>query len=181
MATTGGSSRLVTTFFQTVAPGAVASYNIPASLSQALAYTNGTGAKSYDQLHSKIYNLAAASQDIDLTSLLDVAGNSINMARAREVFVFMLAKTAGRILTVDTTLSNGWKPAIGDGSSGGKIRLFAQASDASVFDYFHWSDWYSTGAGVGGVTGSTSRLVRLNPGSDTFDAWVVALGCSAVS
>lgn len=180
MPVTGGNSRLQADFFQTISSGVLTPYNVPAPISQVLSYSNGTGAGQYNQLHCKKYSLAATPQSIDLTSILLVDGTTGNMARVRESFFLMLSQTSAHKAIIDTTVSNGFK-GLGDGSTGSKRSLLGVPANIITFNYDHWSDWYSVGAGVGGVTSSTSKIVSLDPGANSFDVLAIILGCSAVS
>lgn len=180
MATVGFRSRLDITASQTISSSVVTSYQVPVSVVQTLNYTQGTGAGAADLIHSKSYSLAGSAQSIDLTAIADLSGSTVNMARVREIIIVMKSVTSGHILTIDTTVSNGFK-VLGDGTTGNKTRLFANASTATTYNKFQWQDKDSTGGSTGGVTSGTSKVISLDPGANTFTVDVVILGCSATS
>ena len=149
--------------------------------SQRFPLGNGTGALQYDLLHVKKYSLAGSAQSIDLTSLADLSGATVNMARVRGRLICSRATGSGHTLTIDTTVSNGFK-GFDDGTSGSKRRLFSTlAAGATTFNVDFADDLHSVGAGVGAVTSGTSKIISLDPGANTFEVWAFILGCSAVS
>jgi hypothetical protein len=134
-----------------------------------LTYSNGTASGQVDTLHCKPYVLAAATTTIDLTSLLDPAGNSIDFARVREFQVYNPAATAGYDVQVYAGATNGWAQ-LGPSTSpqyaraiGGLVRL---------------SDPQSTGSGNGNIVSGTSKTVTFNPGSNTITIYVLIAGGS---
>ena len=89
----------------------------------------------------------------------------------------MLSLTPAHVLTVDTTVSNGFKPPF-DASAGGKVRLYGNATTATTYNAWLWVDKDSTSS-AGGITGGTSKLISLDPGANTYTALVLAFGGSA--
>lgn len=179
MATVGGELQVRLRSSQSLT-----SLPIPQDLIQALDQTvnwsSGTGSGQFDLLHVKVYSLAGATQTIDLTSLVDLSGATVNMARIRAMAVLNLATASGYNLTVDTTGSNGFKGF--GGASGAKRTVYANLSATSApYNCDLCVDAYSVGGAVGAVTSGTSKNVVLDPGANTFTAWVFILGCSATS
>src|SRR5262245_18892644 len=95
-----GSVNLNTAFAKTVSTGVITTLNIPATINQAVTYTNGTGTSQCDLVYAKSLSLAATPTSLDLTSLTDLSGTSINFARVREVQIVNQSTTAGRTITV---------------------------------------------------------------------------------
>jgi hypothetical protein len=173
-----GSITQYSSIIQYVSGGTVGTaYTIPVSIPDAqggvnatVTYTNGTGSLQWDTLHSKLYTLSATTTTIDLTSLLDPYGNSINFARAREVLGFNVDTTAGHDVGIYKGASNGW--AILPASTnplycrygGGRIRI---------------ADPTSTGASNGNVVSGASKTITLDPGANTVNLWLVVIGTSA--
>lgn len=183
MATVGGSLNLNMQAFQSLTSLPV-TQNLTQAIQPTLSWTSGTAASSYDLLHAKTYALAAATQTIDLTAIVDLSGATVNMARVRAILAVNLSTTSGRDLVIDTTGSNGFKGF--GGASGSKRTVYASLGNtstgaAAVWNYDLCLDAYSVGAGVGAVTSGTSKNIVLDPGSNSFSVWIFILGCSAVS
>ena len=176
----GWKGKIDITTNQSVSTGVVSTYQIPASLSQTMDYAAGTSAGKADLLHAAQYSLAGSVQTINLQSLLDLSGATVNMARVREIVIRMRSVTSGHVLTIDTTVSNGFK-VLGDGTTGIKQKLYANAASSTVFNTFWWQDKDSVGASTGGFTGSTSKNIALDPRANTFTVDVMILGCTATS
>jgi hypothetical protein len=156
----------------TEAATAVGTYQIPVSSSLNLSYTNGTASNQVDTIYAKTFSLASTTQTIDLTSLTDPAGNSINFARVREFIVVNTSTTAGYDLEVYSGSSNGWAPI---GAVSGTPCYVRYGSGAM----YRLSDPVSTGSGNGNVVGSTSKTITFNSGSNTVTFYVIVVGGSA--
>lgn len=183
MATVGGQLNLFVQAFQSLTSLPV-TQNLTQAIQPQLSWASGTAASSYDLLHVKTYALAGATQTIDLTSLVDLSGATVNMARVRAILAVNLATTSGYNAILDTTGSNGFKGF--GGASGSKRTVYASLGNTStgstaVWNYDLCLDAYSVGAGIGAVTSGTSKNVVLDPGANTFNVWMFILGCSAVS
>jgi hypothetical protein len=149
--------------------------------SQRFPLGQGTGAMQFNLIHVKKYSLAGSTQSIDLTSLADLSGATVNMARVRGKLLCSRATGSGYTFTEDTTVSNGFK-GFSDASTGSKRRLYSTlSSTATTFNFDLVTDFYSVGAGIGAVTSGTSKVITLDPGANTFDVWAFILGCDAVS
>jgi hypothetical protein len=148
---------------------AIGTYQIPAVISSNLSYANGTASNQVDTLYAKTITLASTTQTLDLTSLTDPAGNSINFARVREFIVVNNATTAGYDLKVEAGASNGvifLPPAANN--------LYARYSGS-----LRISDPVSTGSGNGNVVGSTTKTITFDSGSNTITFYVLIVGGSA--
>jgi hypothetical protein len=156
-------------FTEAVSSGVIVPFSVPATISQNLGYTNGTASNQVDTLYAKQLTLAGATTTIDLTSLTDPAGVSVNFARVRELIVVNTATTAGFDVKVEAGASNGWAPLPTSADPltaryGGSIRL---------------SDPVSTGASNGNVTSGTSKTITFDPGANTCIINVLIVGGSA--
>lgn len=158
-------------FAESVTTGAVVNYQIPATVSANLTYTNGTASNQVDTIYARQISLAATTTTLDLTSLTDPAGNSINFARVRELIVQNLSATAGRDVKIYAGASNGWAPLP---ASSDTNYLYARYSGV-----FRLSDPVSTGSGNGNVVSGTSKTIVLDPGSNTISVNVIIVGGSA--
>lgn len=156
-------------FTEAVSAGVIVPYQVPATISSNLSYANGTGSGQVDTLYAKALTLSGATTTIDLTSLTDPAGVSINFARVRELIVVNTATTAGYDVKVESGASNGWS--------------VLPPSSAPVYARYggilRISDPTSTGGGNGNVVGSTSKTITFDPGSNTVTINVLIVGGSA--
>ena len=149
---------------------ALAPYSIPATISSNLSYANGTASNQVDTIYAKTITLAATTQTIDLTSLTDPAGNSINFARVREFIIVNTATSASFDLKVEAGASNGvifLPPAanfLSARNNGGTLRI---------------SDPVSTGGGNGNVIGATTKTVTFDSGANSITFLVLIVGGSA--
>lgn len=148
---------------------AIGTYQIPAVLSSNLSYANGTASNQVDTIYAKTLTLSGATTTIDLTSLTDPAGNSINFARVREFIVVNTATTAGYDVKVEAGASNGWAVLPPSTSP-----VYARYSGT-----LRISDPVSTGGSNGNVVGSSSKTITFDPGSNTVIIYVLAVGGSA--
>jgi hypothetical protein len=148
----------------------VTNYSIPATISSNLSYANGTGSNAVDTLYAKQIALVASTpQTIDLTSLTDPAGNSINFARVREFIVQNTSSTAGNDVKVEAGASNGWSVLPPSSNP-----LYARYSGT-----LRISDPVSTGGGNGNVVSGASKTITFDPGSANTTINVVIVGGSA--
>jgi len=164
----------------TVSSGILVPYNIPLNFTQKLVFGNGTGASQVNLAHFKEYSLTAAAQSIDLTSNTAPDGTTNNMVRVRYIQIVMLSTSTSDVLTIDMTVTNGFK-APGDPSTGSKVVLTGNAASSTIYNVYTWIDKDCVGASLGGLTSGTSKIISLNPGSGTFSALVLILGGSANS
>lgn len=176
MANVSGSAQAALNMTQVVTTGVVSQQNLPANINQSINYTTGTGAGQVDLLYAKQLSLAASATTLDLTSLTDLSGASINMARVRFIWIFNLATTAGYTITVGNAASN---PFTGFLSSTGTAVCYPGSS--SSYGRLIFEDPQSVGGSVGAVTGGSNKNLKLDPGSNTVSCYVVIGGCSATS
>lgn len=171
MATIGGTSQLSAGFNQTVTSGVITSQTIPASISLTTQYKNGTGAGSVDLIYAKQLTLAATPTTLDLSSLTDLAGGSVNFARIREMAIQVVDTATTHIVTLGDAASNAfsafWGATGTDIVFAGSIRYF--------------TDPTSVGAGVGAIVDSTHKNFKMDPGANTVVINILIVGCSAVS
>jgi hypothetical protein len=170
-----GASNLFASFNDLVTAGRVSPESIPTVLSQHIDWSNGTGPGQIDLLHSKPYALVAATpQTLDLTSgLLGPAGaaEALVYARVRQVWASVPDAVLTHILLLGPGASNGWTPL------GGVIAVFPGLSASGGVNWvLLYNDPYSTGAGVGGVVGASSKTLKLDPGAFSFTANLVITG-----
>lgn len=164
-----GNVILNASFTENVSSGVIVSYQVPATVSSTLSYGNGTASNQVDTLYAKQLTLTGATQTIDLTSLTDPAGNSINFARVRELIVVNTATTAGYDVKVEAGASNGW--------------AVLPPSSAPVYTRYSGtlriSDPVSTGGSNGNVVSGTSKTITFDPGANTIVINVLIVGGSA--
>jgi hypothetical protein len=148
---------------------AIGTFSIPATVSSNLSYANGTASNQVDTIYAKTVTLAATTQTIDLTSLTDPAGNSINFARVRELIVVNTSTAAGFDLKVEAGASNG-------------VAFLPPAANFLLARYngsLRVSDPVSTGSGNGNVITSSTKTITFDAGANTVTFLVLIVGGSA--
>lgn len=141
------------------------------AIQQNVSYANGTGSAQVDTFYAAQLTLAAAPTTLNLTSLTDPAGNSINFARVRELIVQNTnSANPGFDVKVEAASSNG-------------VAFLPPTTAPLMCRYgsvVHVSDRYSTGSGNGNVTTpSTATSITLDPGANTVVVNVIMVGGSA--
>jgi hypothetical protein len=169
MATVSGSFNINTSFVQTLTgiPGAVA-VAIPVNQSAQIQLAAGTIVDAIDLKYSKTLTLAAAALTIDLTTLLDVAGNVVNFAKIKTILIYNKSQTTD--LLVGNAASNPW---VGFCSSGVATITVGRSTLANkgVFAL--------VAPGLAGLPVSgTSKAIKLDPGAATFDIDIEITGTS---
>ncbi len=127
--------------------------------------SNGTAAGQVDTPYWSAPSLAATPTTIDLTSLTDPGGGSIDFARVRFFMVYNPNTTAGHDVTVEQGASNGW-------SQIGTEVVRANGGFKILFDP------QSTGSGNGMVVTGTSKTIKFDPGANTVTVFIVIVGGS---
>lgn len=175
-----GNVVLTAQFNEVITSGVITQLNLPANISQNFTYTNGTAAGMVDYIYAKSLSLAGSATTLDLTSLTDLNGGSVNFARVRELVIVNLATTAGYTVTVGAAGSNAWSTGPLGTSTSTSI-LMPSVGQTTALSTLRWSDPFSTGASTGGYVDSTHKNLKLDPGANTISVYVLIAGCSAVS
>ncbi len=180
MANVTGQVVASASFTETVTSGLITPQSLPVNMTQSLGYSSGTGMGQVNLAYAKRLTFAAAPQTLDLSSLLDLSGASVNFARVRELIVANNATAAGAVLTVGAASGS---PFTGFLDSAGLQTVYpATATSASTFasaTWLRWSDPCSTGSATGAITGSANKMLKLDPGANSFTADVLILGCDS--
>jgi hypothetical protein len=171
MAVVAGTAALTSGFNQTISSGVVTAQTIPASISLTTQYANGTAAGKVDLIHAKQYTLAGSATTIDLTSLLDLSGATVNFARIRDLVVQVVTATVDFNVTLGNAASNSWAALWG--ATGTHV--------VPAGSIFYVTDPTTVGASKGLVTSGTSKSLKLDPGANTVVVNLIIAGCSAVS
>lgn len=132
----------------------------------------GTGAiNKADNRYSKVFSFTAAAQTIDLTALNDPFGVAITVSRVKEILITNLSTVDANVLTLGyaTTTANAWTAFL---SCPGTITI--QPSTANNQGCFlilapNLTAW---------PVDATHKLLKLDPGSATFQANVEILVAS---
>lgn len=158
---------------------AISAYQITVNVSRNYTYTNSNagGSGVVDQLYAKQLTLSAAATTINLTSLTDVGGNTIDFARVREFVVENLNTTIGQDCKVEAGAANGWS-VLPPSTNPLYARSGGVLTTATVVGTVQISDPFSTGASNGNVVTTGSCNVTLDPGSNTITVNVIILGTS---
>ncbi len=154
-------------------PGSIPGSATALSVEQTLTCTFGTSGTSADQVDlwsTFTLNLAAAPQTIDLTSLIGVYGDGVNMKRVKRITVKVLSTTDGDTLTISPGASNGWESLLGSGSTL-ILRAATDLNDSGLT--------LVCPSATGWETDSSHRTLTFDPSASTFDVELEFLGCSA--
>lgn len=174
-----GSVNVQASFTEIITSGVISTLNLPAAITQAITYLNGTATSSVDYIYAKSLSLAGTPTTLDLTSLTDLNGGSVNFARVRELIIVNLATTAGYTLTIGPGVSNPW--TTGPIAASSTIVLQPSVGQTTGQCFVRFSDPFSTGASTGYYVGGSSKTLKLDPGANTFSAYILIVGGSAVS
>jgi hypothetical protein len=134
-------------------------------------FTAGLAADQLDNLAPILLTFVASTpQTIDLTALSDVLGLAITAARVRFILIRNLSTTDGFNLLVGGAGTNEWNGPL---SSGGKLTVgpSSAGNDGAVL--------LSAPNTTGYPVSSTSKLLKLDPGANAFQA-IVLIGTSSV-
>lgn len=165
-----GQFNLTANFLQTPS-GQLGNTPYGQPLNDVLQYVNNTGVNyGVDQLYAAVGSLASTTTTLhfETATLHDPFGNTLAMARIRELIIKNTETTLTHILKVYAPASNGiaWLPPVANFLTvppGGVLRI---------------SDPLSFGGAVGNVVGSTSDGLTLDSGSFTVGYDILVLGCS---
>jgi hypothetical protein len=171
MAVITGSQRIQTSFTQTKSTGVITPLSLGATIGFTPNYGNGTGANQVDLMYSAAVTLASTTSVLDLTSLTDLAGAAVNMARVRELIIQSTDTTLTKLLKFYAASSNGWT----------FIPLVATFLTIPAGGCLHMSDPLSVGAGVGLVTGGASKVITIDSVAQTCTYNIIIAGCSAAT
>lgn len=171
MAVITGSQRIQTNFTQVNTTGLIVPISFPATIGYTPNYGNGSAANQVNLLYAANVTLASTTAVLDLTSLTDLAGAAVNMVRVRELIIQSTDTVAAKILKLYAASSNGW----------GFIPLIATFQTITAGGCYHMSDPLSVGAGVGLVTGVSSKVITIDSVAQTCNYNIIIAGCSALS
>lgn len=171
MAVITGSNRVQVNFTQVNSTGLITPLSLPATIGFTPNYGNGTGANQIDLMYAANVTLASTTAVLDLTALTDLKGAAANMARIRELIIQSTDTTLTKLIKLYASASNGWA----------FLPLVASFLTIPCGGCYHISDPLSVGAGVGYVTGGSSKSVTIDAASQTVNYNIIIAGCSAVS
>lgn len=147
----------------------ITAYSIPLNMVASFSYANGTASNQIDTAYAESKSLASTTQTLDLTSLTDPAGISVNFARVREFIVFNTSVTAGFDLKVEAGGSNGMSTML----------PVSTGPDFARYGGRMWlSDPLSTGASNGFYVDGTHKTITFDSGSNTVTFLLLILGTS---
>lgn len=140
------------------------------------SFTYGTGLGHVNLLGFLEGTATAAPSDIDLKATTDPKGQAINFARVRFIEVLNLADVDARVLRIDGTVTNGWVQPF-DGITTAKLVIPAGVTTGGVL---YPGVFLLGGPNLTGlVTGSSNKVLRLDPGANTVPWQVNLLGVDA--
>lgn len=172
MATITGQTKVATNWAQTLTgvPGSAQSVSVQQS-AQFQVTTSGTAADQADLKFTATLLLAASPTVLDLTSLTDIYGGSVNFKRVRSITIVNKAATDGFTVKFgySTTTSNAWTGIV---TNPGQITI--NPSTAANNGIFVMTSPTATGWAVT----STNKLLNLDPGANTVAVDIEIVGCS---
>ena len=173
MAVVTGSIKTQTNFAQALTGLPGGAQSISASQNFGFAPTvSGVLADQVDTKHTRTYALAASTPvTLDLTNLADIQNNPITFARVRSVSIVVRSQVDGQVLLLGGAGTNAWVAIC----SSTTATITVYPSTAGNQGYFAWTCPNTTGAPVT----STSKLLKLDPGTNAFSVDVEITGCSA--
>jgi len=170
MANVTGQSSLSFLFTEVLTSGLISQQTLPAAVTLAHTYANGTGAAQIDVIYAKQLVLTASSpQTIDLTSIPDLSGATVSFGRIREFMIQVVTATFGFNVTLSGGATNPWTGLL---TSGSAMTLYAGVTHYLV------SDPTSVGSSIGAVVTSGSKTIKLDPGANNVTVNIIAVGCS---
>ncbi len=123
-------------------------------------------------VHCKTYTLAASTpQTINLQSLLDIFGNSVDLARVRFIAIRNNSQVDGQVLQAGGAGTDPWVGLCSSGTA--TVPIYPSTANNDGFAIFQMPN--STGAAVG----PTNCNLELNPGSNAYTVDVLIAGCDA--
>lgn len=170
-----GTVNFVADFAEGFSTGLVTAYSAPAKITRSYTYTNATtGALTVDQIHAKVYTLAAAPTQIDLTSLLDLGGNTMVLARVREFVLYNADTVATHSVSV-------YRSSVASASASAWSSLPLATCPITVWPNggTFWMADPNSLTTVGNVVGASNKYLTLDPGAFTVNLTVLIVGGSA--
>lgn len=179
MAVVSGTTQLTSNDQQTpsgvpIPSGQSAANPLAYQLNARSQYNNGTALDLIDLIYfATLTFVASTPQVLDLTSLTDPFGGAINFKRVKKIVIkpHGLADAVTLTLGYGTTTTNAWTGLF---SNPGTIAL--QAAPTPTNDAFLAVNAPNA---TGYLVGSSSKLLKLDPGSAAFTVDIEIAGCSA--
>jgi hypothetical protein len=141
--------------------------NIPETLSAN--FGNGSGTDQINYVACTTVSLAGSTTTVDLTSMTDIQGSAVNFAKVRFLIIKNNATTDGYTLLVGGNGSNPWAGFL---TTTSKLTVFPGTTTNPNGGFVILSMPSATPAAVSG----TSKLLLLDPGSNTFTVDIIACG-----
>jgi hypothetical protein len=135
------------------------------SIEKAQTWTSGTGSNQANRYYEETISLAAAAVNRDLYgSLVDQFGNTLSLAKVKELLIVNKSATATETLEISGNFVTGvlWADWVDDAA---KITL----GPGGVFHVRDPIDGYA-------VTNTSAERITLDPGANTFDVDLIILG-----
>ncbi len=143
----------------------------PSSLSLQLA--NGTAANQVNLIYAATLTFVASTpQSLDLKSLTDPLGGTVNLARVKVIMVRVNSTTDAATLTLSPNASNGWTSLIASSSS----LVLKSVTTSNPYALSFYAAAPNT---TGWAVGSSNKVLDLTPSAHAFTADVQIVGCDA--
>lgn len=162
-----GSAKFLSDFTQSKSAGLIASQTLPGKIDSSVTVTSdGTGADQANKVYSKQLSLAGTTLDLDLTALTDVFGDAFVATSLCELHIQNLSTSFPLTIGSTSTVANFHTAFL---SNPGTITL--PRSTATNISQIMVACFAATAFPVD----SSHKLVRLDPGANSFTVNVVAV------
>lgn len=135
-----------------------------------VSFTDGTIADRADRVYYKQLSLAGANTDLDLQSLTDIFGDALSFTEIVYGRIRTLSTADPLTIGHASSLTDAWTSWL---SNPGTMTL--RPKTAGFSSYVEFGNGFDPGYAVG----PTNKLLRLNPGAQTFPVVVLLVGRSA--
>jgi hypothetical protein len=143
--------------------------------SQAVNLQKGTGAGQFNIVGLDKGTLSAAPRTIDLSAAKDPYGTALNFSKVLALLIWNFSTTAGQNLLVDGTVTNAFSgPFNGIATAKAVVgpSILVNGIIISIPLIFPCLN-------TGFTADATHKIISLDPGANTFDFQLAALGLSA--
>ncbi len=135
------------------------------SISKSRAWTSGTGTNQANRYYEETIELAGAVVNRDLYgSLTDKFGNTLSLAKVKEILIHNKSTTSGETLEISGNFVTGvlWADWVDDAAK-------ETIGPNGIFYRRNPIDGYA-------VTNTTAERITLDPGANSFDVDLIILG-----
>jgi hypothetical protein len=177
MATVTGSNTISLNLSQTLAYGVGQSTTLSAPIIiRSVFNASGNALNQCDLLYCTTLTFAASTpQSLNLASLLDIFGGTVDFARIRLLAIRNNSTVDGAILQVGASGTHDW-PGLTSSAATATVNVYPSAAGSPANDGFTVFQMPNT---TGALVTSTTNILKLDPGANAFTADILIAGCVA--